>query len=129
MNTIRERWYRYFVYWWILAFSAAALVQFFYPQMVTSHTIWGFAPGWQHEIAIWNVFAVVTLYSALRARIPLGKTIIPGACVLFALLATNHLRSVIEDPERHGFLIVILNYIPLAAVAVLQFVTRRRKLR
>jgi hypothetical protein len=128
MNTIRERWYRYFVWWWIFAFIGASFLQFYSPEMVASHTIWGYAPGWQHEIAIWNVFAIMVLIGVLRARIPLGKTVIPATCVLFTLLATNHLLAVVQDPENHGYLIVILNYVPLLAVAILRLVTRRRKL-
>lgn len=127
MNYVRERWYRYFVCWWILAFLWATVIQGFFPEMVASHTIWGFTPGWQHEISIWNFSLVCILIGVLRARVPLGKTVIPGLCVLFTLLGFNHLDSVLDNPDGHGGLIVILNFIPVLAVLVLKIATRKSK--
>jgi hypothetical protein len=124
MSERREKWFRYFVYWWILGFIWAAVVQGFNPAMVASHTIWGFAPGWQHEVAIWNLALVCILICVLRSGVPLGKTVIPGLCLLFALLGSNHLISVIDNPNAHGFTIVIANFVPLLAVGILLFLTR-----
>lgn len=94
--------------------------------MVASHTDWGYAPGWQHEIAIWNIGMICVLVGILWSKIPLGKTVIPGLCALFTLLGLNHLIAAIGDPDRHGYTIVILNFVPLIAVALLLFVTKGR---
>ena len=124
MNLCREKWFRYFIYWWILGFVWAATIQSLYPEMVASHTDFGNAPGWQHEIAIWNVGMISVLIGILWSKVPLGKTVIPGLCVLFLLLGLNHLVNAINNPDKHGYAIVILNFVPLLAVGLVLFFTR-----
>ena len=127
MNLRREKCFRYFIYWWILAFAWAAVIQGFFPEIVASHTVWGNTIGWQHEIAIWNVAMIIVLIGVLRSKIPLGNTVIPGLCVLFALLGFNHLAAVMSDPDNHGYAIVIINFIPLFAVGLVLFITKGRE--
>lgn len=124
MNLRREKCFRYFIYWWLLALIWAAGIQGFFPEMVASHTDWGSAKGWQHEIAIWNVGMICVLVGILRSKVPLGKAVIPGLCVLFALLGLNHLLTVMDDPNKHGYTIVILNFVPLLAVGLVLFLTK-----
>jgi hypothetical protein len=123
MNLRREKWFRYFIYWWLLAFTWAAVIQGFFPEMVASHTGWGSATGWQHEIAIWNIGMICVLVGILLSKIPLGKTVIPGLCILFTLLGLNHLMAALGDPDRHGYTIVILNFVPVLAVGLVLFLT------
>lgn len=125
MNKKREKWFRYFIYWWMLAFGWAAFIQLFLPDKVASHTSWGMAPGWQREIALWNLGTIAMLFGILKAKIPLTRTVIPGLCFLFLLLGLNHLWQVLQTPGQHGFTIVIMNFIPLLAVSLVLYVTRK----
>lgn len=128
MSLSREKCFRFFIYWWMAAFMWAAGIQGFFPEMVASHTDWGSAPGWQHEIAIWNIGMVCVLIGILRSRVPLSRTVIPGLCVLFALLGLNHLVAVIGNPDIHGYAIVILNFIPIVAVGLVYILTKKHPL-
>lgn len=128
MNIQREKWFRAFVYWWLAGFVWSAFIQLFMPEMVASHTIWGYNLGWQREIGGWNLGMVVVIISVLRSGIPVTNTLIPGLCTLFAFFGTNHLLAALAHSETHGFLIVILNFVPLLASAlVLMFAGRHAK--
>ena len=125
MNIQREKWFRAFVYWWLTAFTWASFIQIFLPEMVASHTIWGYNPGWQREIGGWNLGMIIVIISVLRSGVPVTNILVPGLCTLFAFFGINHLLAVLQHPNIHGYLIVILNFIPLLAMAlVLMFAGR-----
>lgn len=128
MNLRREKWFRYFLYWWLFAFTWAAVIQGFFPEMVASHTNWENARGWQHEIAIWNIGMISVIVGILWSKVSLGKTVIPGLCILFALLGLNHLTAVMDNPDIHGYTIVILNFVPLFAVGLVVLLTKEHAL-
>lgn len=127
MNTKREKWFRGFVYWWLLAFIWAACIQLFMPETVAEHTVWGFNLGWQREIGGWNLGLIIIIICVLRSGVTVSNTLVPGLCVLFAFFGINHLLSAINHPETHGYTIVILNFIPLVASAIVFLLVGRKE--
>lgn len=77
-----------------LALPIAVIVQAFLPRFVANATNWGRAPGWQREIAIWNVAMFVIILGALSSRDAPGTRVVAEALVvLTALLGINHLAA------------------------------------
>jgi hypothetical protein len=44
--------------------------QAFVPRWIGRHPAWGFAPGWQREIALWNVGRVIVIANAIWSADP-----------------------------------------------------------
>jgi KinB signaling pathway activation protein len=130
MENKREKWFRIFLIWWLLGFVWGAFIQLFIPETVAQNTVWGFSPGWQREIGGWNLGIIVIIICVLRSGVSVIKTLVPGLCVLFTFFGVHHLLSVLNNPGKHGYLIVILNFVPLIASAlVFIFVGRREKIK
>lgn len=82
------RWYL-----WLagLAMAAAFVGQAFIPEAVSHGTTWGAAPGWQREIAFWNVAMMTAITMALRSRSDeLARVVATSVVVLGVALGTNH---------------------------------------
>lgn len=90
------------MYLLIVAFMllVSAVAQFFLSDMLASPGVWNYAPGWQREIAFWNVALFVAIVLSFRwenAHFKLGM--IACITVLTGLLSANHLLSFIVDKE------------------------------
>ncbi len=78
------------VFAWVLAGSAVA--QFFLTRGVAAGSSWGYAPGWQREIAFFNLGMLMLVARALRTNdLPFQRTMAIVLATLSALVATNHL--------------------------------------
>jgi hypothetical protein len=87
---------------WLLGFVTATGLQILIPGVLASRTSWGFAPGWQREIALWNI-AIIVLILVLRSSLPSADvTILPVLALLSLMLGTNHLIAGIKAPGKTG---------------------------
>jgi hypothetical protein len=77
---------------WI--FMLSFLAQAFAPRATAAASVWGFAPGWQREIAIFDLSFALLAFLAnqsddLRAR----RNVVWALIVLTVLVGTNHLST------------------------------------
>jgi hypothetical protein len=83
----------------LVSFFAAFVVQTVFQYLGASRSHWGGNPGWQREIAFWNLFALVVVIRALHLnQTPFAQAVAQGCVVLFFLLGTNHLFAFVAAP-------------------------------
>jgi len=75
-----------------------AFFDYFFPQLVSTGTSWGPAPGWLREIAGFNIFVAILCFVSLRNfhRPTLPQTIAGALGVLSALLASNNMVAYLQ---------------------------------
>ncbi len=84
----------------LASFCAAFLVQTVFQFLGATRSHWGGNPGWQREIAFWNVFALLVVARALHLnQAAFSKAVAQGCVVLFFLLGTNHLFAFLATPS------------------------------
>jgi hypothetical protein len=84
-----------------LAFLASFVVQVVF-QSLGAKSDWGVSPGWQREIAFWNVALAVIVFLSLRQNEErTGMIVAVGCTCLFALLGINHLWSFLMNPAAY----------------------------
>ncbi|MBI2711448.1 MAG: hypothetical protein HYX41_01105 [Bdellovibrio sp.] len=89
---------RLLVFFWILGFIAAFTIQSLFQHWFAEVTLWGSAPGWQTEIAIWNLGVICVLVPLVRVE-DLSKKAIPGLIVLSLLFGVNHLYAAVQSSQ------------------------------
>ena len=78
----------------------AFVEQLLLPRFVARNTSWGLAPGWQREIAFWNIGLGAVIVGALRMGNPNCTSVVVGALVvLTSLLGLNHLLAALANRE------------------------------
>ena len=84
---------------------------------MSRHTAWGLAPGWQREIAFWNIGLVVVIAGVLWSKDPTSiRAVVTAVVVLTGLLGTNHLLA--ARSNRNAWLHrvgAIVNYLAVGA--------------
>lgn len=89
------------VFLWVClgSFVAAFVVQTVFQWLGAQRSHWGGNPGWQREIAFWNVAAALIAARALQlGQAELARAVAQGFTVLFLLLGTNHLFAAWAAP-------------------------------
>lgn len=82
----------------LLALGIAFIEQTVLPAFVSRRTVWGFAPGWQREIAFWNVGLGVVIGGMLWVGDPDSlRVVVAAVVVLTSLLGTNHLVAAVAN--------------------------------
>jgi len=72
----------------------ASVEQTFLTRFIARASIWGHAPGWQREIAFWNVAMVTVIGGVLWTRDATAARIATAAIVVLTVfLGTNHLLA------------------------------------
>ena len=82
-------------------------------------TSWGTAPGWQREIALWNVGLIAAIAAALLKRSEgLLRLMTLQSAVLCLCLGCNHLLALVQDFSwEHGIhLLGVLEVLLLGGV-------------
>src|SRR3954447_22719477 len=99
----------------LVAFCSAFIVQTAFQFLGAERSVWGGNPGWQREIAFWNVGAAIIVFLTLRLRDDrLAAAVVSGCVVLFFLLGTNHLFAFIANPKAvFHWPPLVLNYVGL----------------
>jgi hypothetical protein len=86
---------------WEAGFATAGAIQLLAPRLFADSTRWEHDPGWQLEIAIWNIGTVV-LVDGVRRR-PESETALLRAFTLYStLFGTNHLIGALRSPRSPG---------------------------
>lgn len=110
---------------WI--FLISSLAQAFAPRITAGASVWGFAPGWQREIAIFDLaFALLAFLASRVSDLAFRRGVVSALVVLTTLVGTNHLSTVISDQSallHEAF--VGVNY-GIAAIGLLALFTVRR---
>jgi len=103
----------------LVAFFAAFLVQTFFQFLGADRSVWGGNPGWQREIAFWNVGMAIVVFSTLRLNDqPSAMAVAKGCTVLFFLLGTNHLVAFVDRPmASFHWPPLVFNYVGFVAGA------------
>ena len=98
------------------AFISALIIQTVFQRIVAGEmSVWGWNPGWQREIAFWNIGCAIIAIMSLRIKDTISTIpIVVGFTVLFAFLGTNHLFTLFIDPvSKFHWPPFIANYIGL----------------
>lgn len=84
----------------LVAFCASFIVQTLFQGILGGdRSVWGGNPGWQREIAFWNVGMAIIVLQALRSTDEcLVLAVVRGCTVLFLLLGLNHAIAFAESP-------------------------------
>ena len=101
----------------LLALGIGFVEQAFLPRFVSRHTAWGFAPGWQREIAFWNIGLVVVVGGVLWSNDPTSvRVVVTAMVVLTGLFGTNHLVAALSNRNAWMHRIgAIVNYLAVGA--------------
>jgi hypothetical protein len=73
-------------------------------------THWGYAPGWQREIGLWNIaIAALLLQVTLWGDVATKRLVVRTGVLLLVMLGRNHVVSLARQGGRHmyGSLIAI----------------------
>jgi hypothetical protein len=80
-----------------MAMSCLGLL--FLPRVLGASTPWGAAPGWQREIAFWNVSMYIVIVGTIRrADAVSGRLLVAALVVLNFLVAANHFAALMQGP-------------------------------
>lgn len=78
---------------WIAGFAGAAALQCGFPRFIAARSGWGYAHGWQREIAIWNVGMITVILLVRRPDTDIDRSLLSAFLVLSSLLGQNHLSA------------------------------------
>lgn len=90
---------RFAVRAWSAGFGAALVTQGLFPRRFARGTSWGHNPGWQREIAVWNLGTVVTAAGLVGASPDADRAQARGFAVLSALFGLNHAVAAARHPS------------------------------
>ena len=89
----------------------SGLGQLLLPAEVAAASAWGFAPGWQREIAFWDLAMYIVIARTLRAKDAVGgRTVAIALVVLQLLVATNHAAATIQSHAMLNAVMCAVNY-------------------
>lgn len=90
---------RFAVRAWTVGFGAALVTQGLFRRRFGRATGWGHNPGWQREIAVWNLGTLVTAAGLAQAGPGAERAQARGFAVLSALFCLNHAAAAVRDPR------------------------------
>jgi hypothetical protein len=94
------------------------------PAQLGAASAWGVAPGWQREIAFWDLAMYIVIARTLRANDAVGgRTVATALVVLQLLVATNHATAAIQG---HSMLNAIMGAVNYGCVVFGAFALRQR---
>jgi KinB signaling pathway activation protein len=89
----------------------SCLGQLVLPGKLGTDSAWGTAPGWQREIAFWNLAMYIVIARTLRANDAIaGRTVAIGLVTLQALVATNHAFAIVQSHSTLNAVMCAVNY-------------------
>src|SRR5262249_15601073 len=101
----------------LVALGIGFVEQAFLPGFVSRHTTWGLAPGWQREIAFWNIGLIVVIGGILWSNDPTSvRAVVTAMVVLTGLFGTNHLVAALSNRDAWMHRVgAIVNYLAVGA--------------
>ena len=89
----------------------SGLGQMGFPTRLGADSAWGAAPGWQREIAFWNLAMYIVIARAIRADDAVCSRAVAIALVTLQLLAaTNHAEAAIASHALLNVVMCAVNY-------------------
>ena len=89
----------------------SCLGQLALPAQLGAASAWGVAPGWQREIAFWDLAMYVVIVRTLRANdAGGGRTVAIALVVLQFLVGANHVAAAIRGQSALNAIMGGLNY-------------------
>jgi KinB signaling pathway activation protein len=89
----------------------SGLGQLLLPTELGAVSAWGVAPGWQREIAFWDLAMYIVIARTLRANDAVaGRTVAIALVVLQLLVATNHTAAAIQSYSPLNAIMGAVNY-------------------
>ena len=89
----------------------SCLGQLWLPSQLGAASAWGVAPGWQREIAFWDLAMYIVIARTLRANDAIGgRTVAIALVVLQLLVATNHAAAAIQSQAMLNVIMAAVNY-------------------
>jgi hypothetical protein len=80
------------------------------PEHLGAASAWGVAPGWQREIAFWDLAMAIVIVRTLRANdAGGGRTVAVALVVLQLLVATNHGAAALQGHAMLNALMAAVN--------------------
>jgi len=81
------------------------------PAQLGAASAWSVAPGWQREIAFWDLAMYIVIARTLRANDPVGgRTVAIALVVLQLAVATNHAVAGIQSHAMLNLIMCAVNY-------------------
>lgn len=105
----QERHFRYLMISWLFFSTWAAIIQLFFQKRLSSITSWGHSPGWQREIGLWNIGAIIFLIFSLNSAQPIAHITIPVIYIWSLFFGINHFVSFLRSRSQGHLSAFILN--------------------
>ena len=81
------------------------------PAQLGAASAWSVAPGWQREIAFWDLAMYLVIVRTLRANDAIGgRTVAIALVLLQVLVATNHAAAAIQSHALLNSIMAAVNY-------------------
>ncbi len=105
---------------WMLFSIWAVILQTLLQEKIVKMTTWNHSAGWQREIGLWNVGAVVLVALHLVLKITVTPILVPVLLVWSGLFGVNHFVAYLKDKKAGGHLSgFIMNLFPFIWSAVI----------
>lgn len=85
---------------WLIGFVVAGLALSVGQRRTSNDSCWGANPGWQNEIAIWNLGGSLMLIGILMSNKGVEPFLLPGLFVLSLAFTINHVVALIRHKEK-----------------------------
>ncbi len=101
--------------WYLRLLGALTLISglghLLLPAKLGAASAWGFAPGWQREIAFWDLAMYLVIARTLRAdEAVAGRTVAVALVLLQLEVATNHAVAAIQSRTTLNTIMAAINY-------------------
>ena len=81
------------------------------PAELGAASAWGVAPGWQREIAFWDLAMYLIIAGTLRANdAAVGRRLAIALVVLQLMVATNHVAAAVQSHAALNTIMAVVNY-------------------
>ncbi len=101
--------------WYLRLLAGLTIISFLgqlgLPARLGTASAWGVAPGWQREIAFWDLAMYIVIVRTLRVNDAVGgRTVALALVVLQFLVATNHAAAAIQGHAMLNAIMAVVNY-------------------
>jgi len=118
--------------WYLRLLAGLTIISFLgqlgLPAQLGSASAWGIAPGWQREIAFWDLAMYIVIIRTLRTNNAVaGRTVAIALVVLQFLVATNHAAAAFQGHAKLNAIMAVVNYgcVAFGILALRQRAARR----
>ena len=101
--------------WYLRLMAGLTLIsglgQLLLPGQLGASSAWGIAPGWQREIAFWDLAMYLIIAGTLRANdAAVGRRLAIALVVLQLMVATNHVAAAVQSHAALNTIMAVVNY-------------------